>query len=164
VPIVGHGGVIVRTATPDDLDLLCRLRIEFLCEVRGLDPAGLRHGFDVETRAFFERTRAAGTIRSWLAEDTDAVVGTVSVLIHDVPPMPDDPRMHEGFVVNMYVRPHARGRGTGRSLLDACIGDGPDRGIRRFSLYATPAGRPVYVDAGFTTHPDWLVLAVPGDA
>ena len=84
-----------------------------------------------------------------------------SVVTHDVPPQPEDPRAHEGYVINMYVRPGSRGRGIGRRLLDACLGLAVEQDLRRFYLYATAAGRPMYEVAGFANHADWMVLRVP---
>ena len=66
-----------------------------------------------------------------------------------------------GFIINMYVRPAFRGTGVGHRLLEACLGAADGHGIRRFNLYATAAGRPLYEQAGFAVHPDWMVVQVP---
>jgi GNAT superfamily N-acetyltransferase len=51
--------------------------------------------------------------------------------------------------------------GIGRLLLRACLASAPDYGIRRFNLYATEAGRPLYVNEGFSHRDDWMVLHLP---
>ena len=43
------------------------------------------------------------------------VLGIVSVLVNDVPPLPEDPRSREGYIINEYVKPAARSRGVGRA-------------------------------------------------
>ena len=153
--------VHLRLATDADLATLCELRIEFLSEVRGVPPEEFPDRLVSDTRRFFERTMSSGRILTWLAEDGGGTVGLASVVVHDAPPVPEDPRSHEGFVINLYVRAGSRGRGTGRRLLDACLGAAGDQDIRRFSLYATDAGRPLYERAGFAGHRDWMVVQVP---
>ena len=44
-----------------------------------------------------------------------------------------------------------------------CLAIAGDQGIRRFYLYATASGRPMYERAGFTNHRDWMVVQVPRD-
>ena len=153
--------VIRRRSTLDDLSLLSELRIDFLAESRGLKPAAFPGRLADDTRRLFERNMSSGRVLSWLVEDEGKAVGLASVVVHDVPPLPEDPRCHEGYIINMYVRPDSRGQGIGRSLLDACLGVADERGIRRFYLYATDAGRPMYVEAGFANHDDWMVVQVP---
>jgi ribosomal protein S18 acetylase RimI-like enzyme len=155
--------VNLRIATFTDLLVLCELRIEFLAESRGMSPDDFPDRLLDDTRKFFERTLSSGRIVSWLVEDGENQIGLVSVVVHDVPPLPEDPRSSEGYIINMYVRPGSRGKGIGRRLLDACLGIAGDQGIRRFYLYTTTSGRPMYEQAGFTNHTDWMVLQVPWD-
>ncbi len=100
---------------------------------------------------------------SWLAEADDAPVGLVSVVVHEVPPRPDDVRTREGLVVNMFVRTAHRRQGIGRLLLGACLRGARGLGLRRLNLYATPDGRPLYADRGFVTRDNWMVLDVAPD-
>jgi GNAT superfamily N-acetyltransferase len=154
-------GMQIRSAEPQDLDVLCRLRIEFLTEYRGLTPDAVSDHFVDQTRRFFQRKQADGTVLSWIAEDGGRTVGIVSVVLQDAPPHPEDPRSVEGLLINMFVRQPERGRGIGRLLLRACLASGPDYGIRRFNLYATEAGRSLYVNEGFSNRDDWMVLQLP---
>jgi GNAT superfamily N-acetyltransferase len=153
--------VNLRRALPSDIPVLCALRIEFLAEHRGVTPDDLPGRLADDTREFFVGTMASGRMVTWLAEQSGNPTGMASVVAHDVPPLPEDPRAREGYVINMYVRPGSRGRGTGRRLLDACLGSAGEQGFRRFYLYATASGRPMYEDVGFANHADWMVLQVP---
>ncbi len=153
--------VNLRLATSADLQALRGLRIEFLAESRGIRPDDFSDRLSDDIRQSFERTLASGRTFSWLVEDAGRRVGLASVVVHDVPPLPEDPRSREGYIINMYVRPGFRGRGIGRRLLDACLGTAVNQGFRRFYLYATPSGRPMYEQAGFTNHRDWMVVQVP---
>jgi len=148
----------IRPATDDDLDELCRLRLAFIADLRGIvDPA-----FVTVTRRFFVDTMAAGRIVSWLAVLDDQNVGVVSVLIADMPPLPERHLAHEGYIVNMYVDPQGRRRGIGRALLDAVVASAPALGLRGFFLHATAQGRPLYEEAGFVDDPRIMLLPTDG--
>ena len=151
----------IRPATIDDLDELCRLRLEFIADLRGVDPAEFDPAFVATTRRFFVGTMAGDRIRSWLAVLDGANVGVVSVLVADMPPLPERPLGHEGYIVNMYVDPQGRRRGIARALLDAAVGAAADLGLRGFFLHATAEGRPLYADAGFVD--DHRIMILPTD-
>jgi GNAT superfamily N-acetyltransferase len=151
----------IRPAEANDLDLVLRLRLEFLREVRGLAPVEVTNEFRDETRAFMHRTQREGRMRTWIAEEHGDVLGIVSVVVNDVPPLPGDARSREGYIINEYVKPAARGRGVGRHLLEAALGSADELGIRRFSLFATDAGKPLYVKEGFASTERYMALPVP---
>lgn len=154
--------VLIRQAAVDDLDTLARLRMQFIADVRQVDPADLSVEFATSTRAFIRDRFVAGTLHSWLAEDGGGgPVGVVSVLVTDAPPLPEEPRTLEGYVLNMYVRPEARGRGVARSLLRQVVEAAPTFGFRRLYLYSTDAGRPLYRNTGFTSDDRWMARHLP---
>jgi hypothetical protein len=57
----------IRPAEDADLAELCRLRLAFIADVRGIDLTEFDASFRDVTRAFFVDTMAAARIRSWLA-------------------------------------------------------------------------------------------------
>ena len=154
----------IRVADRRDVDVLSVLRTEFLTELRSLEPGQLPDQFVDETRRFFSRAINDGTIVSWLAEEDGTAIGLVSVLLQNAPPRPDDCRAFEGLIINMFVRQGERGRGIGGSLLQSCLASGPDYGIRKFNLYATEAGRPLYLKEGFSAPDNWMVLRSPPES
>jgi len=154
-------GMQIRPAEANDLDLILQMRLDFLDEVRGLAPVETTSEFRAETRAFIHRTQQEDHLRTWIAEQHGDVLGIVSVVVHDVPPLPEDARSREGSIINEYVKPAARGRGVGRLLLGAALGSAESLGIRRFFLFATDAGKPLYIKEGFTPTDRYMVLPIP---
>jgi GNAT superfamily N-acetyltransferase len=66
----------------------------------------------------------------------------------------------------MATRPAHQGKGLGRTLLAQVIDDYRGRGVQRFYLTATEAGRPLYASMGFETIAEvsaWI-LAMPNQA
>ena len=151
----------VRIATSNDLDLLAQLRVEFLAGHRGVPHESFGSDFMERTGAFLARMSETGRIHSWLAEGDNETHGVVSLLLHDVPPLPGDARTSEALVINMYVLPSERRRGVGASLLQACLAGGSKLGVRRFYLRATEIGKPLYEQTGFSCSDDWMELRVP---
>ncbi len=148
----------IRAAVPSDLDTLTDLRVAFIAEVRGLDEEGLAPELRAPTRDFIERHADAGELHSWLAVHEGAAVGAVSLLLLSMPPLPGEPRHHDGYVLNMYVEPSHRRDGVGQRLFDACTAAGEALGVRRMFLITTDAGRPLYERSGFTTNDAHLEL------
>jgi len=146
---------VIRAAELDDLDLVVIRRLDFLAEHRGLDRDRLDPEFVEVARAFLQRTHCR-TFLSWFADIDDTCVGIISVIISDAPPRPEDMRSTDGYIVNMYVDPAHRSKGIGRLLVDRAMADGEAAGVRRFSLYATDDGRPLYESVGFVDEPGWM--------
>ena len=154
----------IRTADSGDLDVVLDLRLAFLCEVRALDPSEITVQFRSATWTFFDETQRAGRLRTWIAEEDGQVLGLVSAVVNDVPPLLEDGRSKAGYIINEYVIPSARGRGIGRLLLRSALECAAALGIRQFNLYATDAGYPMYRSEGFAAHDSFMVRTVSIDA
>ena len=152
--------VAVRAAVEDDLDVVVDLRLEFLRAVRGPDIE-LSAEFAVQTRSFFQREARAGRVSTWLAFDGPDTIGVASLLLWARPPLPEDPRSFEAYVINMYVVPTARGRGVGRELLAMCTDGARRAGARTLLLHPTDDGLPLYRSAGFVEKTRWMELPLP---
>lgn len=86
--------VLVRSATPEDLETVVSRRIEFLGAARG---PGFRPSDDLveRTRSFVVAEQGAGRLHTSIAADGPEFVGIVSVLLWSRPPQPEDTRTTE---------------------------------------------------------------------
>jgi len=150
--------MLIRRADTADLDLVTSLRLDFIADVRRLERRSLEGSFAAATRAFVTDGHELGTVLSWLAEEDGAAAGIVSLVLHAVPPRPEEPRIKEGYVINMFVTPPFRRRGLGRDLLERCRRDAEALALRRLVLHFTEEGRPLYEQRGFITDDAWLQL------
>ena len=151
--------VIIRFATPEDLNTVVSRRIEFLGEVRAPDFRPTDELIE-KTRSFVSVEQSAGRLHTWLAEDGHEFVGIVSMLLRPRPPQPEDTRTTEAFVINMYVPAAYRRQGIGRRLLDACLESSEQFGIRKFLLHSTDQARELYASSGFVPDANWMELSV----
>lgn len=153
----------IRPLTSTELDqaTLLRLRLEFIADIRGCSVVELGAAFAEDTRRFLADVTAQARIHSWIAEAEGDLVGGVSVIVTDAPPLPEYRGTREGYVVNMYVRPASRGQGLARALLDELVAAAPSLELRSLHLYATDAGRPLYEQRGFAPNDRFLARRVP---
>ena len=149
--------VIIRFATPEDLDMVVSRRIEFLGEVRAPDFRPTVELID-STRSFVTVEQNAGRLHTWIAEDGPEFVGIVSVLLWPRPPQPEDIRTTEAYVINLYVPAAHRGRNIGRQLLNACLDSSEQFGIRKYLLHSTVEARELYESSGFAPNANWMEL------
>ena len=154
--------VLIRAASPADLDTVLALRLAFIAELRDQPVDALDPSFVAVSRRYLEDVTTTDRIRSWLAEVDGEPVGVVSVLANDTPPLPEVHLAREGYVVNMWVLPDLRRRGVARALLAAAVAAAPAEGWRRLYLHATEAGRPLYEQFGFRPDARWMGTAVAG--
>ncbi|MBX3286207.1 MAG: GNAT family N-acetyltransferase [Actinobacteria bacterium] len=158
----GTRGWAVRRAGDHEVDEVARWRIAFMADVRGWAPAELGESFAAATRAFVRDRTSAGRLRSWFAEGAGGgCIGIVSMVVVDAAPLPEDRRDRDGYVINMYVAPEARGRGVARALLGALLADAEATGLRRTYLHSTDDGRPLYEQEGFAPDPRWMARPTP---
>ena len=140
----------LRVASAADAPILTELRYEFRT---GLAP-------DVQPEAGFHERCAewmaarlpwSDVWRCWLAEDdAGEPLGMVWVQFLEKLPNPiGEPELH-AYLTSFYVRPAARNRGVGSSLLDAALAACAERGSDAVFLWPTARSRALYLRHGFS--------------
>ncbi|MFI5773075.1 GNAT family N-acetyltransferase [Streptomyces sp. NPDC051658] len=141
--VPAHGPELVTYA-----DELAALLVE---TVNGGSSVGFLAPLDREVAAAWWRERAgavdAGLLQVWIARDAERVAGTIGLVRAQLPNA-----RHRADVAKLMVRPSARGRGLGRSLLDAVERSAAGAGVTLLVLdteTGSPAER-LYRSAGWT--------------
>ena len=145
--------VDVRPAGPEDVPALVALMQAFYAEAGFSLPSGA-------AGAAFEAVladRRLGLV--WLAADgADALGHVVLTLCFSM-----EYGGLRGFIDDLYVRPAARGRGTGAGLLAAARAEAVRRGVRALHVEVGPdnqVGRRLYARAGYADS-GHLLLSLP---
>ena len=86
---------------------------------------------------------------AFLACEGGEVLGGAGLWLMDWPPTPQSVVERRGYVLNVYTRPGARGRGIARRLMDAVSRHCVALGIEVVTLHASDAGRHLYETLGF---------------
>lgn len=134
--------------TVDDADLI-RLQRERMFQSNGIAQETLE-----EMRVpFVEWVRprlANGTYLGWAMERDGVTVAGAGLLILDWPPHPQHPTDgRRGYILNVYVAPEERGKGTAKALMALVEEESLRLGIEYAVLHASPMGRPVYERTGW---------------
>ncbi|HWA61414.1 MAG TPA: GNAT family N-acetyltransferase [Caulobacteraceae bacterium] len=107
---------------------------------------------DVVARCIEVSFTATSGVETYIAFGDEGPMCTVSVT----------PTGDTAGITLMATPPEHQGKGMGRALLSQVIADYRSRGVTRFHLGATEAGRPLYKSLGFETIADlpvWLLQA-----
>jgi GNAT superfamily N-acetyltransferase len=139
----------VRAARARGCPELARLRYEFRGDFAR--PAEAETEFLDRCAGWMGRRLevAGGAWRCWVADGTDAIIGTAWLqLVEKLPNPVAEPEWH-GYVSSLYVRPQYRGAGLGSALLRACLDECEARSVDAVILWPTPASRSLYLRHGF---------------
>lgn len=137
----------IRRATVDNAEALARLRWEFRA---GIDPANETEDAFVDRCAAWMRARLGdATWRAWVVEMDGEIVGTAWLNLVEKMPNPVVEAEAYGYVTNVYLREHLRGRGAGARLLHAVMDECAAAGVDAGFLWPTERSRSLYRRFGF---------------
>lgn len=144
-----------RSATEADAAIITAHRRAMFAAIFASGPNPQEAVLDEMGRAFepwVKNRIAEGKYLGWIAEDGARVAGSAGLLIVDWPPHPLHPDGNQrAYLLNVFVEPEFRKRGLAHSLIERCLAEARQRGIRVVTLHSSDAGRPVYEKLGF--HP-----------
>jgi ribosomal protein S18 acetylase RimI-like enzyme len=133
---------VLRVATPDDAGLLGRMLHEFNLEYDETEPSAQ------QVAALAGPQLESGEVAAVFGPG-DPPAGFAQLRfrlsLYDAGP--------DACLEELWVRPHARGTGLGRALLEAAMDLARDRGATRIDLNTSvtdQAARALYVKCGFT--------------
>jgi ribosomal protein S18 acetylase RimI-like enzyme len=147
--------ILIRPAAAGDSAALARLRYEFRA---GVAPAADSESAFVERCTIWmgERLRPGASWRCWVAQASDAIVGSVWLqLIEKLPNPVAEPELH-GYISSLYVQPAHRRARLGSLLLAACLDECEAQAVDAVILWPTPRSRSLYVRHGFAVRDDLM--------
>jgi GNAT superfamily N-acetyltransferase len=148
-------GILIRPAVAADSAALASLRYEFRA---GIAAAAESEAAFLErcTAWMGERLRPGASWRCWVAQMSEAIVGSAWLqLIEKLPNPVAEPELH-GYISSLYVQPAHRGAGLGSLLLAACLGECEARAVDAAILWPTPRSRSLYLRHGFAVRDDLM--------
>ena len=140
----------IHRATMDDIDLLVKLRLDYIRTDWGSVPAAEEDAIAAQLRPYLSKHLPAGDFVAMLAEEGDVVMGTAYMVISEKPANPTYPNGITGLIQNVLTYPEYRRRGIATRLLEALIEEARRAGATCLELSATEEGRPLYERLGFT--------------
>jgi GNAT superfamily N-acetyltransferase len=153
-----QAGLAVRPARRDDLPVVVELRLAFDRELGGDLPPDRVGPHRSQVADYLATHVDSDAYRLFVAEENGHIVGMGGLVVVDRPPHPRSRRSGEGFIVNVYTLPRWRGRGVGRTIMDALVAEGRRLRLRRVYLRTSDEGRSLYESMGFRDPGNYLSL------
>lgn len=138
-------------ASQDDIDLLIRLRLDFLNAEFGQMNQNVQNRLEVQLRGFFTRHLINKSVEVLYMKEDGEVTSTVFMVIQEKPASPAFINGLGGTIINVYTYPNYRRRGFATVLMNEMIKIARDRGVDAIDLTATKDGLEVYKKLQFQT-------------
>ena len=145
--------LLLREATLADIPMLVshrRRMFEDMASAQGTAYAPAR--LDAMDAAYAFHVRAHlddGTLRAWVIEADGQIVASGATSLLDWPPRPNDLTERLALLHSVYTVAAYRRRGLARRIVQTAIEACRAEGLRRLTLHASVAGRPLYESLGF---------------
>jgi len=141
----------IRKATMQDIDLLIRLRMDYLREDHGALQPDQEDAIKRQLTDYFPKHLQDGTFIGVLAEIDGAVVSVAYLAISEKPANPAFITGVTGTLLNVLTFPAYRKQGIATKVVRRIMEEAKQAGVSSIELSATASGRPLYEKLGF--HP-----------
>jgi Predicted acetyltransferase len=141
--------MVIRKATEKDIDLLIKLRLDFLKDYRGDIAQNGIEAVRLQMRRYCEKHILDGSFMAIIAEIDDEAVSTAYLVVWE---MPADERFvtgKAGRIMNVYTRPKYRSKGIAKKVMSFLIDEARRSGVSFIDLAATPPTKGLYKKLGF---------------
>ena len=149
-----------RIATSADLSQIADLRWRLRVDDEPVSDRGSYERFIADFVRVCETEWSPNEITHWIAADGKKVVAVMSIALVRKLPSPDNLRDRWGYISNSYVLPEVRNAGVGERLLMAIKDWASAENLELLVVWPSERAYPFYERAGFSRHPDPLVLTL----
>lgn len=140
--------ITIREAAISDIAEIVRLRRRMYEDMRYSDAASLTTMSSL-TSEYLSTAIPEGSLRAWLASDSDRVIAGGAVLVTPWPAHPYDLECRRATILNLYTDPGYRRLGIARQLMETMITWCKSKRFARVTLHASEDGRHLYESLGF---------------
>ena len=139
----------LRRVGMDDIELIIKLRLDFLDIVTADITAEQRDQIAAQMRGYLPGNIADGTFSGVVAEENGEVMSTAYFVAADMPANTAFINGKTGTLINVLTYPQYRRRGIAAEVISMIIDDARSSGILCIDLAATSDGKPLYETLGF---------------
>jgi GNAT superfamily N-acetyltransferase len=143
----------IHVAKMDDIPILVTHHHKMFKEIwtlKGLEIDA--HQFEEMDKAYTKKLNEElvnGTCTAWVVKKEDKIVASGSISIHSMVPRPDDSSYRVAHLHSVFTEYDYRENGFASLITKNAIHYCKSRGIKRMTLEASNAGRPIYEKIGF---------------
>ena len=139
----------IRQLSLDDLDLLIKLRIDFMLEEHIEFSNEELASIKQKCEEFFISSLEANRFIAFAAQDGDKVLSTAFLTIHERPPRRGNTSFLIGTVYNVLTYREHRRKGLAKRVLTELLSEAKSMGVSSIDLLATQEGEKLYANMGF---------------
>ncbi|MGN1135054.1 MAG: GNAT family N-acetyltransferase [Oscillospiraceae bacterium] len=141
-----------RKLTENELDRFIEMRIDQLRE------EGAKEEFDLRPalKDYYERHLKDGTFVSWLAVDSEDIIGTSGMSFVEKPPYFGCPTGKIGLLSSMFTAPEYRRMGIAKELLNRVVEEARNYGCGTVQITASDMGVKLYTAYGFVHNSNFM--------
>jgi GNAT superfamily N-acetyltransferase len=140
--------IAYRKATYKDIEILIKLRLEYLTEDRGELSKDETEAVVSQLQDYFTRQLNSSFI-ALLAENDGQAISTVYMAVAEKPANPAFITGKTATILNVFTYPDNRRKGIATKLLTMVINEAKAMNISYLELSATDSGKPLYEKLGF---------------
>ena len=137
-------------ASEKDIEEIVCLRIALLKELGEITSIQEEQLVLSSTKKYFKETLSNNEFISYIAKSNGEAVGVSGIVFLKRPPYLENLNGIEAYILNMYTIPEHRGRGISKKLLESCIEECRNSGVKRVWLHTSDDGKGLYQKKGFT--------------
>lgn len=141
--------MIIRKAGIGDVDLLVRLRLDFLGGDNGNLSKTDAEKIERQLREYLPAHIADGTFIAYIGEISDEAVSTAYLAVCEKPANPAFPNGIVGTMLNVMTYPSYRRMGYATGVITALLNEAKLIGVSMVELSATEDGKELYTKMGF---------------
>ena len=144
--------MIIRKATVNDINLLIKLRIDYLIYDRGCLSPNEEAAIKKQLEKYFAKHIPDNSFIGMLAEIDNTVVSVAYLSISEKPANPSFITGMTGTLLNVLTYPEHRNKGFATKVIQRIIEEAEQYGLSSIDLSATSSGKPLYEKLGFHVH------------
>lgn len=141
-----------RQLTKKDLAVFIEMRINQLREEGAKEDIDLKPAL----KDYYSRHMADGTFVSWLAVDSEKIIGTSGMSFVEKPPYFGCPSGRIGLLSSMFVSTDYRRQGIAKELLSRVVNEAKEYGCGTVQITASDMGVLLYTDFGFVKNGNFM--------
>ncbi|SMD02544.1 GNAT family N-acetyltransferase [Sporomusa malonica] len=147
----------IRKATIDDIDILIKLRIDYLLADNGNLTTDEKNAIRSQLTTYFSKHINHDFI-AILAETDNNILSTAFLAISEKPANPAFITGKTGTLLNVLTYPEYRRIGIASRVISKIIDEAKQLGVSSINLSATKEGKPLYEKLGFTESPKYTSM------
>jgi GNAT superfamily N-acetyltransferase len=139
----------IRKLTLNDIDLLLKLRIDYLREEKKAQNLHDIEALEVKLRDYFIKWIPSDGFVAFVAEEAGEVLSTAFISIVERPPRNPASSYLCGTIYNVFTYPKYRNRGIATKVILDLLEEARLLGVAYIDLLSTDAGKSLYKKVGF---------------